>query len=301
MDRLDRARGTLLGLACGDALGRPVEGWPRSRIAAEYDRLTEMHGDGAHGLSPGAITDDTELALCLARSLAASDGFDADDAAARFTRWFEGDPTGIGGMTRRVLSRLATEVDWQTAAEEVWRRSPEGQNAGNGSVMRCAPLAVRFADDLDRLVAASKTSSRLTHWDPRCTHGCAALNLVVAGFLRAEADPVDWALARLEDDVPGEVRVALEEAAATDDPTMLPVTGYVVDTLEAGVGHARLAEDAETAVVSAVNNGGDTDTVGAVAGAVAGARFGASGLPERWLDVLENRDELAALAEALTA
>ncbi|MFC7250216.1 ADP-ribosylglycohydrolase family protein [Halomicroarcula sp. GCM10025324] len=299
MDITARARGTLLGLACGDALGRPVEGWPRSRIASEHGRLTEMQDRGIHGLPAGEVTDDTELALCLARSLVESDGFHPDDAARRFAEWFEGDPTGIGGMTRRVLSRVATGEPWDQAAEHVWTQSPEGQNAGNGSVMRCAPLAIRYATDAETLVETSVASSRLTHWDPRCTHGCSALNLVVAGFLRGEADPVSMALERLSDDAPAAVTVALREASTTTDPTMLPVTAYVVDTLEAGVGHALLAETAEEAIVTAVNNGGDTDTVGAVAGAVAGARFGAESLPAAWLNELTVRDEAAALAERL--
>ncbi|MFC6864941.1 ADP-ribosylglycohydrolase family protein [Halomicroarcula sp. GCM10025817] len=299
MDRTSRARGTLLGLACGDALGRPVEGWPRSRIAREHGRLTEMQARGAHGLPAGAVTDDTELALCLARSIVESDGFDADDAARRFAAWFEGDPTGIGGMTRRALARVATGEPWDRAAEHVWRQSPEGHNAGNGSVMRCAPLAIRFADDPATLIESSMTSSRLTHWDPRCTHGCAALNLVVAGYLRGADDPVSATLDRLDEDAPTDVAVALLEARAATDPTMLPVTGYVVDTLEAGVGHALLAQSAEEAIVTAVNNGGDTDTVGAVAGAVAGARFGVESLPETWLDELTVRTEAMALADRL--
>lgn len=299
MDGHDRARGTLLGLACGDALGRPVEGWPRSRIAREHGRLTEMQARGAHGLPAGAITDDTELALRLARSLVETAEFDPDDAAQRFATWFEGDPTGIGGMTRRALSRVATGDPWETAAEQVWTRSPEGQNAGNGSVMRCAPLAIRYVDDPSSLVEASATSSRLTHWDPRCAYGCVALNLVVSGYLRDESDPVSAALDELADEAPQAVRVALHEAATTTDPTMLPVTGFVIDTLEAGVGHALLAESAEEAIVTAVNNGGDTDTVGAVAGAVAGARFGVESLPDRWLDELTVREEARALADRL--
>ncbi|MFC7018948.1 MULTISPECIES: ADP-ribosylglycohydrolase family protein [Haloarcula] len=299
MDDTARARGTLLGLACGDALGRPVEGWPRSRIASEHGRLTEMQARGAHNLPAGAVTDDTELALCLARSIVESDGFDADDAARRFATWFEGDPTGIGGMTRRALARVATGEPWDRAAKHVWTQSPEGHNAGNGSVMRCAPLAIRYTDDPATLVETSVTSSRLTHWDPRCTHGCAALNLVVAGYLRGEDSPVSAALDRLDGEAPTDVAVAVQEAEAATDPTMLPVTGYVVDTLEAGVGHALLADSAEEAIVTAVNNGGDTDTVGAVAGAVAGARYGAESLPETWLEELTVRTEAGTLAERL--
>lgn len=292
----DRGAGVLLALACGDALGEPVEGWSAERIGAEYGTLTEFV---AGRVPPGGLTDDTEQAIRVARSLVESDGFDPDDVSRRFVEWFEDEAVGIGGLTRRVLGRIVAGDPWEEASREAWKASPEGHNAGNGSVMRAAPIAVAYAHDPIELAAVSRDSSRLTHYDPRCVHGCAALNRTIAGCLRDEPAPLGAALSALPDEAPEELVRALEPIPKGVDPDALSQTGYVVDTLQAALYHALSADDVETAVVNAVNAGGDADTVGAVAGAVAGARFGADGLPDRWVAELDRAEELRRLGGGL--
>lgn len=288
----DAGEGVLLGLACGDALGEPVEGWSADRIAADYGTLTEFVG----GRVPaGGLTDDTEQALRLARSLADREAFDPDDVSRRFVEWFEGGAVGIGGLTRRVLRRIADGDDWERASRTVWENSPEGRNAGNGSVMRCAPLAVAYAHDLDELAAVSRRSSTLTHYDPRCVSGCELLNRTIAGHLRDDTTPLETALSALPEDAPDELTRAIEPVPDEIAAEALSPTGYVVDTLQAATYHALTAADAESAIVNAVNGGGDTDTIGAVAGAIAGARFGAGRLPDRWLAELDGADTLRRL------
>lgn len=289
-----RGEGVLLGLACGDALGEPVEGWPADRIAAEYGRLdTFVSGR----VPPGGVTDDTEQALRLARSLVDTGVFDPDDVAGRLLEWYRGGAVGIGGLTSRVLRRVDRGQGWQTASERAWEESPEGRNAGNGSVMRCAPLAVAYAD-AGNLASVSRTSSRLTHWDPRCVAGCAVLNRTIAGCLRDEPAPLAAALDELAGSVPDELATALAPVPDLDPDECSP-TGYVVDTLQAALTHGLGADDARTAIVDAVNGGGDADTIGAIAGAVAGARFGRDRLPERWLGELDGEDELRRLGGEL--
>lgn len=292
----DKGEGVLLGLACGDALGEPVEGWSADRIAAEHGIFT---GFVAGRVPPGGLTDDTEQALRVARSLVERNGFDPDDVSRRFVEWFEGGAVGIGGLTRRVLTRVIDGDHWERASRDVWEASPEGRNAGNGSVMRCAPVAVAYAHAPDELAAVSRTSSRLTHYDPRCVHGCAVLNRTIAGYLRDDPEPLDAALSALPDDAPDELVTALEPVPGDIDPDALSPTGYVVDTLQAALYHALNATSAETAVVDAVNIGGDTDTIGAVTGAVAGARFGTHGLPDRWVDDLDQAEALGRLGREL--
>jgi ADP-ribosyl-[dinitrogen reductase] hydrolase len=295
----NRAAGAMLGLACGDALGRPVEFNSAVQIEREHGRVTEMLGNGTHGQPAGTITDDTEMALCIARSLAEHGGFDPADVAERFVSWYDAGPFDIGLMTADALREIKSGTSWDEAGHDVWASRPEGKNAGNGSVMRCVPYAIAYADDHDRLADVSRQSSAITHADPRCAHGCAVLNLTVAGLLTDAADPLGDALAAVEDEAPAELLDALRPVPDGIHSTTLRSSGYVVHTLQTALAHGLTADSAEDAIVTAVNMGEDTDTVGAVTGAVAGARFGADALPERWLADLDARDELAALAGRL--
>lgn len=295
----DRVRGVMLGLACGDALGRPVEFQSASEIQREHGELNEMIGHGTWNQPAGTITDDTEQALCIARSLAEQQEFDPADIAERFVAWYDSGPFDIGGMTRRSLSRLQRGDSWDEAGQQVWESSPEGQNAGNGSVMRCPPLAIPYTTDWDRLTEVSRQSSQITHADPRCTDGCAILNLTVAGILSNADTPLQDALNYVGPDAPDELTAALWPIARGDSPGTLETSGYVIHSLQTALHDGLGSGSAEEAIVTAVNRGGDTDTIGAIAGAVAGARFGASQLPDRWLAAIDETNELESVAEQL--
>jgi ADP-ribosyl-[dinitrogen reductase] hydrolase len=295
----DDATEVLLGLACGDALGRPVEFRSAESITDEHGTVREMLGDGTHGQPTGTVTDDTDLALCIARSLVEQETFDGQDIAGRFHEWYESGPFDIGLMTADALRTYDCGASWRDAGRDVWRDRPEGQNAGNGSVMRCAPHAIAFADGLDTLVRVSTLSSAITHYDPRCTYGCVILNCTIAGYLRGADAPLDDALERVQGDAPDEFVEAVRLVPDVVSDEQLESTGYVVHTLQTALYDALTADSAEDAIVTAVNRGGDTDTVGAVTGAIAGARFGSGSLPDRWLDTIEYREDLELLAHAL--
>jgi ADP-ribosyl-[dinitrogen reductase] hydrolase len=166
--------------------------------------------------------------------------------------------------------------------------------------MRCPPLAIPYANDWERLVAVSRQSSQITHADPRCTYGCAILNLTIAGLLDDATSPLQDALDYVGSDAPDELVTALEPLARGDAPGTLETSGYVVHSLQTALRDGLVADSAEEAIVTAVNRGGDSDTIGAIAGAVAGARFGASQFPDRWLDAIDEKDELDGLATQLT-
>ena len=306
MDKKDRARGALLGVACGDALGRPVEFKSAEIISRDYDRLTEMVGGGTWNKPAGTVTDDTDQMLCIARSLVERGGFDARDIAERFVEWYELGPFDIGNMNVDALKRLrGNEESWQEVGEAVYEdlRDVPNAGAGNGSVMRCAPVALAYSDDHDSLFHASVASSWITHADPRCTYGCVLLNRVIADLLKGNETDVEDAVEfcrERADDEPGteELFDAVEDVRALD-ASALSNSGYVVDTVQSSLYYALTADTFEDAVVEAVNAGGDTDTVGAVTGAVAGARFGASEVPERWTDEIDEADEILRLSEEL--
>ena len=208
-------------------------------------------------------------------------------------------------MTRDALRRLrGNEESWREVGEAVYEdlRTQPNAGAGNGSVMRCAPIAVAYSDDYNELFQASFDSSWITHADPRCTYGCALLNRVIAGLLDGEdgdkvvKEAVSFCGERVEDEPnTDELFEAVEDARELDEDDV-PNSGYVVSTLQASLYYALTAEGFEEAVVDAVNNGGDTDTVGAVTGAIAGARFGASEIPNRWTAEIDEYDELKAVA-----
>ncbi len=295
----NHARGVLLGLACGDALGRPVEFNSPAAIDTEYGRLEEMVGQGTWNQPAGTITDDTVQALCIARSVSEHQSFRPADIAQRFVAWYDTDPFDIGRMTMRSLSRLKHGDAWDEAGQRVWEQSREGQNAGNGSVMRCPPLAIPYTRDWDRLVEVSRQSSQITHADPRCTHGCAILNLTLAGLLEKADSPLAGAIEYVEPEAPTELVTALQPVARGDPLGTLNTSGYVVHSLQTALHDGLSAETAQEALTTAVNRGGDTDTIGAIAGAVAGARFGASELPEQWIAAIDETDELEKLATEL--
>ncbi|MFC6826258.1 ADP-ribosylglycohydrolase family protein [Halopelagius fulvigenes] len=299
-----RARGTLLGLACGDALGRPVEFRTSAGIESEHGRVTEMLGHGTHDRPPGTITDDTEMALCIARSLVERGGFDGADVARRFVGWYESGPFDIGLMTADSLAQVREGVAWTDAGRKAWEGRTEGSNAGNGSVMRCAPYALAYLDRPGVLAEVSRASSEITHADPRCTAGCALLNEVVRRLVCGESDPdsvVGDALTLVDGSgaVPDELWTRVAGLPEETDTETLGYSGYVLATLESGLYHGLSADSFEEAVVEAVNHGDDADTVGAVTGAVAGARFGLDAVPERWRDELAERGELRRLADEL--
>ncbi len=295
----ERAVGALLGLACGDALGRPVEFNSPAEIERKHGRITDMLGHGTHGQPPGTITDDTEMALCIARSLADRKQFDPEDIAARFVNWYDSGPFDIGLMTADALRKIKSGISWEDAGRDVWENRPEGKNAGNGSVMRCVPHALAFTSDHETITEVSRQSSAITHADPRCTSGCAILNCTVAGLIEERNTPVADALALIGDDAPDELPDALGGVPDDVVETHLDSSGYVVHTLQTALYYGLTADTAEDAIVEAVNLGEDTDTVGAVTGAIAGARFGVDDLPNRWLDTLDCEGELRSLAMTL--
>lgn len=291
----DKATGLLLGLACGDALGRPVEFKSAERIEREHGAVTEMLGSGSHNKPPGTITDDTELGLCIAQSLVDCGGFDPADVADRFVAWYDSSPFDMGLMTSESLGRIKRGDPWDEAGQAVWETRPDGKNAGNGNVMRCAPYAIAFADDSAELREVSRTSSAITHADPRCTYGCAILNRTLAGLLAGEPKPLQSALEEVSEDAPTELLSALRPIPGDIDPETVQSSGYVVHTLQTGLYHGLTAETPRQGIERAVNMGRDTDTVGAVTGAVVGARFGADELPSDWVETLtvdEERREL---------
>jgi ADP-ribosyl-[dinitrogen reductase] hydrolase len=289
---LSSFRGCLVGLAVGDALGAPVEGMSRAEIQRVHGTLTEMTGGGWHGLEPGGYTDDAAMMLCIARSIAARGYFDPQDVAARFVDWFDAGPVGIGRTTWIALSEMKRGASWREAGRIAHERLG-GKSAGNGSIMRCAPVGLLHFERRDRLIRDSIDSSVMTHWDPEACWGAVAVNAAIAEILHGRTgDILSGLIVAIEQP---RVKEAVEEVARMKAFDREP-SAYVLDTLQAAVWCFLKTSSFEDALVTAVNLGGDTDTVGAVCGALAGASYGLEAIPQRWLDPLQSREEILQLA-----
>lgn len=299
MDELlrDRYRGVLLGKAVGDALGATLEFMSRERIRTQYGTLRDIVGGGWLNLPAGEITDDTQMALCIARSIVERGEFDADDISDRFVGWYRSDPPDVGNTTADALRQLASGVPWEEAGWNTHLRM-RPRDASNGSVMRCAPVAMLNRLDPVQNARDSTDSSRITHANPLCIEGCVVLNATVATLLNdPQADPLSVAgMAASSDEM-----LAIIGGAASADPERLNAGGYVLATIQSALWAVTSHDSLEESVIAAVNLGQDADTTGAVAGALAGARWGASAIPERWLDVLLAREELESLADGILA
>jgi ADP-ribosyl-[dinitrogen reductase] hydrolase len=293
----DRYVGTLLGLACGDALGGPLEFLERDEIAARFPSgVTEFIGGGWLRLDPGEVTDDTQQALILAESLTA-DGLDLQRLAAGLIAWFRGDPKDIGNTTRIALQALASGAAPLDAGATALAARGEQGSAANGAVMRCAPVALRFRRDPDRLVRASLDSARVTHAEARASWGTVAVNQAIAHLLDGGAIADAPAAA-----VVGIPNCAVREAvlgAAGRQRDEVRAGGFVLETIGAAFWSLLSTEGAREVIEVAVALGDDADSTGAVTGALAGAAYGVSALPTTWIATVQFRERLESEAARL--
>lgn len=302
MNRIDRYRGCLLGLAAGDALGTTLE----FRRPGTFEPIDDMIGGGPFRLRPGEWTDDTSLALCLAESLIERQGFDSIDQLERYVRWYtEGhlSSTGtcfdIGTTTREALRRFM-------ASREPFPGLTSPRSAGNGSIMRLAPVPMFYAGDPERAIELSGESSRTTHALPVAVDACRYLGALIVGALSGA--PKEELLAERYTPVAGYWRDhplcdGIDAVSAGSflqrSPPEIRGTGYVVHSLEAALwAFSRSSTFAEGCLLAA-NLGDDADTTGAVYGQLAGAYYGMEAIPRAWREKIARRELIEEYAERL--
>lgn len=283
----DRCRGALIGLAVGDALGAAVE----FSSPGSFVPVSGYRSGGPHGLQAGAWTDDTSMALALADSIA-SVGWDLNDQANRYVQWWQtgkysvnGRCFDIGITTRNALSNYLVNRNALASGETSERAS------GNGSIMRLAPVPIRYADlypdHLAELSRLAEESSLPTHASEQCRSACLYLATVLAALIRGENRGVvlspDWKPLRLLNDIKPLHPLIHEVAQGSfrhKQPPAIQGSGWVVKSLEAALWAFHDAHSFEEAVLKAVNLGDDADTTGAICGQLAGAFWGESSIPE---------------------
>jgi poly(ADP-ribose) glycohydrolase ARH3 len=293
-DMRDAAVGALLGAFVGDALGMPYEGRPGYELP---ERLEMRDGRAA----AGSYTDDTQMMIALAESLLRCDGIDQGDLAAAFRAHYEPE-RGYGSGTRTVMSSWDDGVPVAEAARRLF--GGEG-SPRNGAAMRVAPVAVRFFADEAKVISQARRSALVTHAHREAADGAAVQATAVAAAL-AGREPLAAAIASASTPA---MRGRLEKLARWTssgelDPRELggldwEVAYSAVASVPVAVVVGSRAPSFEAGATVAVRCGGDTDTVGAMAGAIAGARFGASNIPARWYAVLEDNDNGRSHVERL--
>jgi ADP-ribosyl-[dinitrogen reductase] hydrolase len=244
----------------------------------------------------------TSQTVLLAEALLDSPHLTVPDLARRLLAWAESNGRGMGSLTAGVLGALTRGVPFEKAAEYVWRLR-DSNAAGNGAVMRCSPIALRWWADPVRLVGETYTSAVFSHFDPRCCWSAVAVAVAIASVLRGRSLAMaDLADALDADGAPDSVvdTVRQVEGACLDDFDLddSKSRGYTLKTMQVGLWCLGCA-DFEESLIGVVGAAGDADTNGAVAGAVLGARFGVEAIPRRWLEAIHKPEGLVSLADAL--
>ena len=274
----NRALGALVGLAVGDALGAPVE----FKEPGEFAPVTDYAYSNVWQIPRGYWTDDTSMALCLADSIIHKNTVDPHDILLRFVGWYvrgENSSTDrcfdIGSTTRANIQRFINNGSYTPAPDNAWQ-------SGNGGIMRLSPVAIRYWQDVDQAKQLSVLQSQTTHGSAECLQCAALLGELLARSIQGE--PV-WQ--------------ELNQQLAQEPLITISNSGRAKDTLRAAMWSVATTNSFELAVCKAVNLGGDADTIGAVAGQIAGSIYGLSGIPERYKQGLHDYARLVNLAEML--
>lgn len=292
--------GALVGLAVGDALGMPFEGWNSRDIRKKWDRKSFL---SRAGLKPGQFTDDTFLAVTQAESLIDKEGFDPEHTAKKLVEWYKkGDTRGIGKITKEAIEKLLKGISWKESG------IGGDMAASNGGALRAIPVALLYKDDLNKLKENVRLAVEITHKNPEAIKGAQAVAYVIARACNGDLNPETILMETAEYLGKSEVSNKLLKAhdyLQEGFPPMdaLPLLGtsvYVVESIPSALYCFAFSPDSFLgSVVNAIMGGGDTDTIAAIAGAVSGAFNGLDAIPQHWLEGLERKDYLISIGEKL--
>ncbi|MFD0696188.1 ADP-ribosylglycohydrolase family protein [Paenibacillus sp. GCM10027628] len=273
----DKIKGGMYGVAVGDALGGTTEFMSVREIQAAFGYLTEIRGGGVWRLEPGEVTDDTMMTLCVAEGLLENPKNPLDSIGVQFMNWYQSRPKDIGNIIRHTFENY--EGNWFEAA--LLTDLDLGQSGGNGSLMRCLPVALAYTE-LDEIERISHMQSKMTHYDERCSEACTIYNRIAFRLLHGE---------ELKSSIQQELAGTEYESILTSAPNCEP-SGFVVHTFR-WVLHILLDSSEFSEVVQrAANLGGDSDTIGAIAGGLAGIYYGYEKIPTKYREAILIRDRL---------
>lgn len=289
-----RYRGALLGLACGDAIGTTVEFQPRG----SFPEVVDMTGGGPFSLEAGQWTDDTSMALCLAHSLLHRAGFDPVDQMNRYCNWYNCGYMSSTGACFDIGNATAAALRRYLADQNPYAGSTDPSTAGNGALMRLAPVPMYFVQDEAAVLQYAADSTRITHAAPEAIE-CSqlfAMQLRAALLGRSKSDILE---AAYSGPLSTKVQALAQGAYLNKDAGEIKGSGYAVESLEAALWCFARTHSFKEAVLQAANLGDDADTTAAICGQLAGAYYGIQDIPMPWLDKIAMRDEIILLADRL--
>lgn len=302
MGVLERYRGCLLGLAVGDAVGTTLE----FKAPGTFTPITDMVGGGPFNLEPGQWTDDTSMALCLAESLIIHQGFDPIDQMERYVRWYRKGYLSSTGSCFDIGNTIREALHHFEYTGNAYAGSADTMAAGNGSIMRLAPVPMFYANDFATAIAHAASSSYTTHAASQAVSACQYLAGLIVGALNGESKesllsayyspiPGYWDKTFLS---PGITEIA-EGSFKQYNPPDIQGSGYVVKSLEAALWAFYHSQDFREGCLLAANLGDDADTTAAIYGQLAGAYYGLKGIPQSWREKLAKRHLIEMTADKL--
>jgi ADP-ribosylglycohydrolase len=300
----DRYRGSLLGLAAGDALGTTLE----FKAPGTFKPVTDMVGGGPFGLAPGQWTDDTSMALCLAESLLEKHGFDPKDQMDRYCRWWKEGYLSSNGICFDIGSTVRAALAFYLRTGDPFAGATDPLTAGNGSLMRLAPVVLAFRRSSGWAIHHAGESSRTTHAAPTTVDGCRYFAGLVLGALEGRSkeellssffypgqDQEYWRRQPLSPEI---AEIANGSFKQKEPPAIIG-SGFVVRSLEAALWAFHRSDSFREGALRAINLGDDADTTGAIYGQLAGAFYGSSAIPQDWIERLVLHEFIRDRADAL--
>lgn len=305
MESQDQYRGCLLGLAVGDALGTTLE----FCRPGSFVPIKDMIGGGPFNLKPGEWTDDTSMALCLAESLITNRGFDPVDQLERYLKWYKEGYLSSNGICFDVGITVLSSLMKFKETREPYCGPIDEYTAGNGSLMRLAPVPLFYANNPELGIMKSGESSRTTHQAPVAIDACRYLGALIIGVVDGNSNndhkkqeilspfyspmPKHWDKYPLTSELTNVINGSFKRL----NPPDIRGSGYVLKTLEAALWAFCHSDTFEEGCLMAVNLGDDADTTGAVYGQLAGAFYGETGIPTRWLSKLTHKEKIKGMAD----
>lgn len=284
---LNKVKGALFGLAIGDALGGTTEFLTKGEIARKYGIVQDIIGGGCWHLEKGETTDDTAMTLAVAKGILANPEHPVDMIGQEFLNWYASKPKDIGIIISTVLSTF--NGNWFESAKHAHYHMLHEKSAGNGSLMRCLPVALYY-QEVKKVEAVTRSQSNMTHFDELAAEACVIYNRIAFQVLHGKS---------LKKAIQDEIKGTIYESSITGAKPDCPPDGFVVNTMKWVLYWLFTSESFSQVVIGAANEGFDTDTVAAIAGGLAGLSCGYEMIPSKYKDTLLQKQELAQLAQEL--